>query len=98
MLYENSEEIHRSDLAQSVVKCPKLSDLKPIDQVRWVVKHHQAARVSGTLLDATSANMILQVHARLSPSNQSRLEAMSVRAMFVTVCAVLSKNHSTSVH
>lgn len=89
---ENSPEevLHREDLARSVVASPKLKDLSPFDQVCWVAKHHQAARVRGCLLDATSANMILQVHARLNSRNQRRLEAMPVRAMFTTVCAVLS--------
>jgi hypothetical protein len=87
---------HRRDLARSVLACPKLSHLKPIDQVRWVSEHHQAARVSGAFLDATSANMILQVHACLSPTNQQRLENMPVRAMFATVCAVLSSRHESN--
>jgi hypothetical protein len=81
----------RSDLAEAVKACPKLSDLPPFEQVRWVAKHHQAARVRGLFLDATSANMILQVHACLSPRNQAKIEGMPIRAMFETVCAILGK-------
>jgi hypothetical protein len=40
--------------------------------------------------------MILQVHACLSPTNQQRLENMPVRAMFATVCAVLSSRHESN--
>ncbi len=87
---------HRRDLATSVVACPKLSHLKPIEQVRWVSEHHQAARVRGIFLDATSANMILQVYGRLSPTNQRRLENMPIRAMFATVCAVLEKHQKSN--
>jgi hypothetical protein len=44
-----------------------------------VVTHHQHIEVaSGVLLDATSANMLLTVHAALSPANQAKFEAMDL--------------------
>lgn len=74
---------------------PKPDRLSTIDQVRWIVEHSQEARICECTLDVSSARLILQVYSRLSPSNQQRLEAMPITAMFTTVCAILTaENHS----
>ena len=90
--HQAREENHGSELAQRVMACPKLTDMTPWEQVNWVVKNKQCARVPGALLDLTSAGFILQVHKMLSSKNQKKLEEMtSIRLMISIVYAVLEQ-------
>jgi len=60
---------------------PRVSSADTIEVARRIVQNHQAEEVEGTLLDATTANMLVQVHDALSPNNQQKFTAMSLGEM-----------------
>ena len=47
-----------------------------IEQLRRIVERHQAARVDGFMVDATTANMLVTVHDALGAANQERFQTI----------------------
>ena len=76
------EQKDRDDNAAAVREMPKLPRSAPrIDRLRWVVQHHQAARMEGILVDATTAAMLVKVHDALNGANQAKFLGVSIRRM-----------------
>jgi hypothetical protein len=61
-----------------------------IDTIRQIVREHQAQEIDGVLVDATTANCIVNVHDALNDENKAKLEAMSIVRM-AEVCWELVK-------
>jgi hypothetical protein len=76
------EQNARDDLADAVWKMPKLPRSTPrIDRLRWIVHHHQCARVEGLMLDGFTASMLVQVHDKLNEENRAKFLSLPLRKM-----------------
>lgn len=53
----------------------------PIATLRNIVAHHQHAKVNGTRVDVTTAQVILKVYDALSDTNKARMAALPVATM-----------------
>lgn len=80
-MMNDAERVHRDDMADVVRATPKRPKLSTFEQVKQVVETKQCARVGGVLVDGTTASIIVQIHAKLSPENKEKLEALPVRKM-----------------
>lgn len=70
------EDVHRQDLASALRATPKLRrGATPIEAARHV-REHGCIRYRGQLLDATTAGMLLAVHAALNDENRAKFEAL----------------------
>jgi len=49
-----------------------------IEKIRKIVAEHTAAKVGGVTVDACTANVIVQVHDALNPTNRARFAALPV--------------------
>jgi len=88
MRYNEHEQGERDELARTVKATPKPTGAR-IDKLRWIVEHHQAARVDGCYVDAFTASACVAVRPsppcpcggwRRSPSS-SRREAEVVATL-----------------
>lgn len=80
--YEENEQIQREDLADAVWKLPKLPRNTPrIDRLRWIVYHHQAARMEGRLVDGFTASMLVQIHDALGEANRIKFLSLKLDKM-----------------
>ena len=65
-----------------------------IDDARKVLREKQDAKVDGILLDATSANALVQAYDGLNPENRAKLESMSLDRAMSIVWKLFSKTGS----
>jgi len=65
-----------------------------IDDARKVLREKQYATVDGILLDATSANALVQAYDGLNPENRAKLESMSLDRAMSIVWKLFSKTGS----
>jgi hypothetical protein len=75
------EQLHRDDLARAVKSIPKSVKKTRIEKLREIVAGHQANRVDGLFVDATTASMLVQVHDVLNAENQTKFAALPIRKM-----------------
>lgn len=81
MAHDEVEQVHRDDLAGAVRATPKRPKLPVFEQVKKVVEERQCARVSGVLVDGTTAAVIVQVHDALNDENKKKFAALPIRRM-----------------
>lgn len=92
MTHEQAEQIHRDDLARAVKALPKLPRNAPrIDRLRRIVEEHQAARVEGKVVDATTANMLVSIHDALNEKNRAHFLALPLPKMVALGWKLVSK-------
>jgi len=60
---------------------PRMAAPGTIETCRRIVQNHQHEEVDGVVLDAQTANMLVQVFDALSPKNQAKFEAMDLAEM-----------------
>ncbi len=79
-----SMEIERPDLREG-----KKADV--IAALRKIVKEHQYAEIQGVMVDATTANVALQVYDALSPKNQRNMASLPIDKMVDLVWRLVGK-------
>ena len=52
-----------------------------IEQLRQIVERHQAAKVDGYMVDATTAHMLVTVHDALNEDNQAEFQRVNFLAL-----------------
>lgn len=52
-----------------------------ISKLKSIVKNHQAAKVDGVFMDATTANMLLRVYEALGEENRKKFAGLPIRKM-----------------
>lgn len=52
-----------------------------IDVLRQIVQGHQAQEIDGQLVDAQTANLLVQVHDALSPENQAKFDSVPLQKL-----------------
>lgn len=70
----------RDDLARAVKGGKKPTGTR-IEKIRWVFENHQAARVDGVFLDATTASMLVKIHDALNEKNRVMFVALPMCKM-----------------
>lgn len=79
MIFDRDEQTHRDDLANAI-KGTKPTGTR-IEKLRWIVEHHQAARVDGCFVDAMTARACVEVYEALNEENRAKFAAMTMRKM-----------------
>lgn len=51
-----------------------------LEKAHEVAKNHQAVVIEGHVLDAQTANLLIQVHGKLSPKPRAKFEALPLDA------------------
>ena len=89
----NWEDDHdRDDLARYIRSVRKPDPaLSTIDKVRKVAEEHQCNRVNGVLLDAFTANVIVQVYDALNERNKARFAVLPIRRMAEVALSLATK-------
>ena len=64
-----------------------------IEVARRIVANHSAEEIDGLLLDAQTANAIVQVHDALNPTNQAKFAAMPLALMVDTAWKLIERSH-----
>ena len=59
--------------------------------LKQIVKDHQYQKIDGMVVDATTANAILQVYDNLSPKNQKKYAKMSLKKMSDLAWTILNE-------
>lgn len=75
---DDIEQTHRDNLADAIRGSHKPSGTR-MDRLRWIVEHHQAARVEGLYVDGLTAQGLVQLHDRLNDANRATLLALPLR-------------------
>ena len=80
----------REQIKREARNVPGKVKLSMIDTLRCIVRDHQAEEIDGVLVDATTANCIINVHDALNDTNRAKLSAMPIVRM-ARVCWKLVK-------
>ena len=80
MIFDRDEQIHRDDLANAIKGGAKPTGTR-IEKLRWIVEHHQSARVDGCFVDALTAQACVRVYEALNEENRAKFAAMTMRKM-----------------
>lgn len=78
---QNGDLLDESEAARKKMAMPKPNDSETIKKVRDIVREHQYAKIDGVIVDAFTAQTILQVFDNLNDKNQKRMAQMPIRQM-----------------
>lgn len=80
MIFDDDEQTSRDDLAHAVKYTEKPTGTR-LEKLRWIVRHHQAARVDGAYVDILTANVCVKVHDALNEANRTKFTGLTMRKM-----------------
>jgi len=87
-----AEQIERDDLAQTVKETPHLSRKDIIESIREIVRTKQVSRVSGSLVDIMTAQVIIQIYDAVNDVNKEKLKNMPLKKM-ANICWIVFNKH-----